>query len=80
MYRQMNTFTKERIRRSVPLSKEEISDLKRWIKEENENLKSVAAGSLGISRTTLDKILLTKSCAQKTYDRLTEIVYSKPAA
>ncbi len=72
----MNTLQKERIRRSVPLSKEEISELKRWIKDEQENLKSVAAVSLEITRTTLDKILLTKSCGQGTYDKLKDKVFN----
>lgn len=58
------------------LSKEEISELKRWIKDEQENLKSIAALSLEITRTTLDKILLTKSCGQGTYYKLKDKVFN----
>lgn len=80
IYKQMNSLTRERIYRSVPLSNEEIRDLKKWIKDENRNLYTDAAVALGVTRTTLRNLMAMKSCSHKTYEKIKAILQPASAA
>ncbi|MHA4807176.1 hypothetical protein ACX0G9_03675 [Flavitalea flava] len=64
----MTAITTDRIRKSVSLNSEEYRDLVKWVKAKPTKID--AAIDLGITRQTLDRILIVKSGSPATMEKI----------
>lgn len=68
-------MTTERVRKSEKFTKEEYSALVKWV---NSQLTKIDAGELlGISRQTLDRVLITKSGSPDTVNKIRGVINQK---
>lgn len=72
MYTQMGSITTDRVRKSVRLSAEEYRSLVKWVN--NQPTKVDAALLLDITRGTLNRILIARSGAQDTINKVLKVV------
>ena len=68
----MTSTTTDRNRRSIKLTSDELKELNKFIKR--QPTKFDAALIIGITRPTLDRILVFKSCYQDSYDKILKVL------
>jgi hypothetical protein len=68
----MDTLTRPRKKRSNPLTKEEYATFVKWV--DNQPTKYDAALALEVSKPTLDRILLAKSCGHQNIEKVRSVI------
>lgn len=64
----MEATMKNRVRKSVKLSREQLEALKTWVSEQDTKLD--AADELGVAPNTLDRVLLAGSGSHDTIEKI----------